>query len=499
MSRSTIQVTTEWQQVAEGERLIVDISVQAKRGAIHFNTTASDTGAMKFRPDASHQLLQNEYQDLFVRADSDGWEILLDKESETRYFTQLSNAGSKHYTIPEVTLSGDFEVSATVYHTSATTEVVLGRLGFNTNFLAVTDLGAVRLNIGGVTLNSANGLVALNKLYTIKAVRIGTAVEIFLDDVSVGTTTTSNTWILDLIGAYQGPTLFWSGIIYNVDISGTGIDRRYYKIDETWADNLVLRNSATTLGAEDVTNGDFATDSDWTKGDGWTISGGTANHNGAFGLLTQEIGATTGETYLVSALVDLTSGGSVQIGVGNATTTLVDGLNTVTVVAIGSDVQIGAGSFVGSVDLVSVKLATGYGTAVNITDADADQFTKSGADWLGVERIVNGDFATDSVWSKTGSTTISGGKGNVAGNGFLRQDVLESGLTFLVGFEVSSFSAGTLLQCLSTTLIYLITEDETVSVVFSQPSGAGTSFAFRAGTGSFSVDNVTVKQFLEGA
>ena len=29
----------------------------------------------------------------------------------SRYFTQLSSAGSKHYTIPEVTLSGDFEVS----------------------------------------------------------------------------------------------------------------------------------------------------------------------------------------------------------------------------------------------------------------------------------------------------------------------------------------------------------------------------------------------------
>ena len=37
---------------------------------------------------------------------------------------------------------------------------------------------------------------------------------------------------------------------------------------------------STVLGSELVTNGDFATDSDWTKGTGWGISGGTANCDG---------------------------------------------------------------------------------------------------------------------------------------------------------------------------------------------------------------------------
>jgi len=38
-----------------------------------------------------------------------------------------------------------------------------------------------------------------------------------------------------------------------------------------------------TEGAEEITNGDFATDTDWTKGTGWTISGGTANCNNTSG------------------------------------------------------------------------------------------------------------------------------------------------------------------------------------------------------------------------
>ena len=34
-----------------------------------------------------------------------------------------------------------------------------------------------------------------------------------------------------------------------------------------------------TFGSELVTNGGFDSDSDWTKGTGWSISGGTANYN----------------------------------------------------------------------------------------------------------------------------------------------------------------------------------------------------------------------------
>ena len=37
---------------------------------------------------------------------------------------------------------------------------------------------------------------------------------------------------------------------------------------------------APVEGAELVTNGDFATDSDWTKGTGWSISGGKAIYTG---------------------------------------------------------------------------------------------------------------------------------------------------------------------------------------------------------------------------
>ena len=49
-----------------------------------------------------------------------------------------------------------------------------------------------------------------------------------------------------------------------------------------------------------VTNPLFLTDSDWTKGPGWTISGdGSAESDGTVGTLSQTVAITPGTDYLV--------------------------------------------------------------------------------------------------------------------------------------------------------------------------------------------------------
>jgi hypothetical protein len=53
------------------------------------------------------------------------------------------------------------------------------------------------------------------------------------------------------------------------------------------------------IETERVINGTFNSDSDWTKGNGWTISGGTASHSGASaGLISQDIITVPGKTYV---------------------------------------------------------------------------------------------------------------------------------------------------------------------------------------------------------
>ena len=69
----------------------------------------------------------------------------------------------------------------------------------------------------------------------------------------------------------------------------------------------------TKIGAEKVVNGDFATDTDWTKGTGWTISGGIATLDGTqvggSTLSSTNMSVTVGKTYKVTVNVSATSSG----------------------------------------------------------------------------------------------------------------------------------------------------------------------------------------------
>jgi hypothetical protein len=65
-----------------------------------------------------------------------------------------------------------------------------------------------------------------------------------------------------------------------------------------------------------VTNGDFATDSDWTKGTGWTISGGKANGASAGGDVTQAISIPINKTYRVNYTISNYSSGIFRIILG---------------------------------------------------------------------------------------------------------------------------------------------------------------------------------------
>ena len=72
-----------------------------------------------------------------------------------------------------------------------------------------------------------------------------------------------------------------------------------------------------TEGPELIINGDFATDSDWTKGSGWTISGGSASHTGGASYLSQDV-LQANTLYKVSINITAVSGGFVQIYMGNS-------------------------------------------------------------------------------------------------------------------------------------------------------------------------------------
>lgn len=121
-------------------------------------------------------------------------------------------------------------------------------------------------------------------------------------------------------------------------------------------------------GDELVTNGTFDTDSDWTKGDGWSIGSGVASSDGTQTANSQlnsssSVTLIAGATYVLSYDVTRTAG-AILIAVINeldyqSETTSGTFYYTFTAVGGSRDVRVRANSnFVGTVDNISLKQVT---------------------------------------------------------------------------------------------------------------------------------------------
>ena len=100
--------------------------------------------------------------------------------------------------------------------------------------------------------------------------------------------------------------------------------------DSTWWGNTIQTASSigtstemiqgqfnlTKLGDEEVTNGNFETDSDWSKGIGWSIGGGKATvTNSAVSSIYQDI-LNASKSYKVTFEITEITSGSLRIGIG---------------------------------------------------------------------------------------------------------------------------------------------------------------------------------------
>ena len=136
-----------------------------------------------------------------------------------------------------------------------------------------------------------------------------------------------------------------------------------------------ITHSATTnatmtdgYGPNLVTNGDFASDSGWDKGTGWTISGGVATHSGGTdGNLNNTgytVSAPSNKTFTITYTISGHTAGSVRVGLagGNAQYLTHNGANgtyTGSVTNTGGNlyVRFQTAGFLGSIDNVSVREA----------------------------------------------------------------------------------------------------------------------------------------------
>ena len=189
---------------------------------------------------------------------------------------------------------------------------------------------------------------------------------------------------------------------------------------------LVTNGNFSQEGTEEITNGDFTTDTKWSKGNGWSISGGSANCDGTQtsntelkqqgGVLGATINFVVGKTYKVNFDIVVTSGAITYVEVAsgldnNNVNTSGNHTTYITAVSTNNRFTIAANpDFIGSIDNVSVK--------------------EVGQDWN-----------IEAVWT-IGDGVANGNGANGTSEELTQSNVVTIGKTYSISYEIKNYVSG---------------------------------------------------------
>ena len=186
-----------------------------------------------------------------------------------------------------------------------------------------------------------------------------------------------------------------------------------------------------TLGSELIINGDFATDSNWNKGAGWSISNNTAISDGSNtsgSIIAQAIQIVEGKTYQVIVDVDSVDSGRVRfysnyLGSGGQADITSSGTFTYNVKAIdtgGRNVGVqardaGTQAVINSISVKEVTTADFTFTRNSPATRVNPQGLVQSVQILGSNVVTNGDFATNADWTAGDGWSFGGNKASCDG------------------------------------------------------------------------------------
>ena len=203
----------------------------------------------------------------------------------------------------------------------------------------------------GLSFNSAN--VYKEFTYTLNFTGIG-GQHLILGQQVIGNNDSINFDNVTVTEVNTGLQGYWK--------MGSGINDEY---------PVIYDQTNPTLGAELVTNGDFATDSDWTYGDGWNIEDGFAKCNGTQtgnSIFYQNLGDLSNKTVKFTFTINNFGGGELETSFFGASGTTVFEVTANGDYTFYINVQSGHNgntgftansSFIGYVDNVSIKEVQG--------------------------------------------------------------------------------------------------------------------------------------------
>jgi len=256
----------------------------------------------------------------------------------SRYFTTLDGSAD-YFTIPTVTLTGDFSIEvdiSTTYTTAA--QYIIGNNTDDNMYVRVdATTGVIAVNCNSTKTIVGTVDISDGKLHTIKLTNVSGTATLYIDDVSDGTVASlSGNNVIDRIGDNHTASTFFNGVIANVKITDAGTLIRDYKVNEDWNGTTTLIDygsdgsdgtavsitsanaeqftliGADWVGVEMLSNPNFTSDTVWVKGVGYTISS-NAMHVNANGTFSYDTTATFAyQPYLVGIVVSNYVSGAVN-------------------------------------------------------------------------------------------------------------------------------------------------------------------------------------------
>lgn len=239
--------------------------------------------------------------------------------AEQRVFIKFDSTQMNYLEITTpIVMSSNFTAgSKAVLSTSATNYTILGQTASPLNYFKILSTGFASINIDGSVVTSTVAATKDNifRRYDVeldgndfKFLEGGLVIDTVTDAVAA-----AKTFTINAIAVSNGADFFDSTLAdASFDDNGTPTDFRIDQLTGNSENSVQNNNTATYIlvpvgapdretftltddgwvGQELVVNGGFTTDSDWTKGTGWTIGGGVASYDGLNG--TQAISADTG-------------------------------------------------------------------------------------------------------------------------------------------------------------------------------------------------------------
>ena len=236
-------------------------------------------------------------------------------------YLPLTPVASAHCTIPTWTAAGDFEIEV-VFATTGVGDLCFlsdGDAG-DANYLRIDMTNSsLDAKINGLFTSNDGSFISDNKVNIATYSRIGTTLTVSLNGSILATPTISGAAIeLGMLGARGGVYKnYFNGQILSVSLTDTaGGDNRVYGLD---SGSIVYElPEGEVIGEELVTNGTFDSDSDWTKGTGWSIAGGAAVSAGSNGYdgIRQSPTLSVGSYYLITVDITEYTSGSIRPAIG---------------------------------------------------------------------------------------------------------------------------------------------------------------------------------------